>query len=115
MSSTQTGRQAEAAARVYLEMRGYSIIEQNFRRPRFEIDIIAQKDDTVYFVEVKYRRVDTAGSGFEAITASKLNQMKFAAEAWVEECKWTGPYQLAAIELAGNDFSVMSFVDNAYF
>lgn len=109
-----TGRKAEAAAATYLEMRGYKILEQNFRRPRLEIDIIAQKDDTVYFVEVKYRRTDNQGSGFDAITTSKLKQMRFAAEYWVEECKWYGPYQLAAIELAGDEFAVIGFIDNAY-
>lgn len=112
MSSTRTGRQAEAAARVYLEMRGYQILEQNFRRPRCEIDIIACKEEVIYFVEVKYRRTDDQGSGLEAITASKLRQMIYAAETWVEEYKWHGPYQLAAIELAGPDYSVLGFIDN---
>lgn len=115
MSSTYTGRKAEAAAAVYLEMRGYKIIEQNFRRPRCEIDIVASKDDTIYFVEVKYRRNDDQGGGFEAITATKLGQMKFAAEIWVQETKWQGPYQLAAIELSGPDFAVLGFIDDVYF
>lgn len=112
MSSTYTGRKAEAAAAVYLEMRGYKIIEQNFRRPRCEIDIIASKDDVIFFVEVKYRRSNDQGGGFEAITASKLNQMRFAAEIWVQETKWQGPYQLSAIELSGPSFAVLGFIDN---
>lgn len=114
-STTYTGRKAEAAAAVYLEMRGYKIIEQNFRRPRCEIDIVASKGDTVYFIEVKYRRNGDQGGGFEAITQSKLKQMQYAADYWIEECKWRGPYQLGAIELAGDDFVVMGFIDNAYF
>ena len=115
MSSTQIGHRAEAAAAVYLEMRGYKILEQNFRRPRCEIDIIASKDDTVYFVEVKYRRNDNQGGGLEAITTSKLKQMQYAADYWVEECKWHGPYQLAAIELGGPTFAVLGFIDNVYY
>ncbi|MDB5169656.1 MAG: putative Ribonuclease [Candidatus Saccharibacteria bacterium] len=115
MSSTQTGRKAEAAAAMYLEMRGYSIIERNFRRPRCEIDVIASKDGVVYFVEVKYRRNDDQGGGFEAITATKLKQMKYASEIWVQETKWQGAFQLAAIELSGPDFSVLGFIDNVYF
>ncbi len=115
MNSTQVGRKAEAAAGVYLEMRGYSIVERNFRRPRCEIDIIAKKGDAVYFVEVKYRHDDDQGGGFEAITATKLGQMAFAAEIWVQESKWEGPYQLAAIELGGPDYTVMGFIDNVYY
>ena len=115
MNSTTTGRKAEVAARMYLEMRGYKILEQNFRRPRLEIDIVASKDDVIYFVEVKYRHNDDQGGGFEAITASKLKQMGYAANSWIEEYKWGGPYQLAAVELAGNDFTVVGFIDNVYY
>lgn len=114
MNTTQAGRRAEAAARVYLEMRGFTIVEQNFRRPRCEIDIIARKDDIVHLIEVKYRRDDLHGSGLEAITASKLKQMRFASEIWAQEYKWHGPYMLSAIELGGDDFAVMSFVEDIY-
>lgn len=115
MNTTYIGQKAETAAAMYLEMRGYAIIERNFRRPRCEIDIIARKDDTIYFVEVKYRATDDQGGGLEAITATKLRQMKFASDIWIQEEKWSGPYQLAAVELAGRDFTVMSFIDNVYF
>jgi putative endonuclease len=114
MKTTERGRQAERAACVYLEMRGYHIIEQNWRRPNCEIDIVAKKGDTVYFVEVKYRFNDDQGGGLEAITASKLRHMQFAASSWVQETKWTGPQQLAAVEIAGPQYSVLSFIDNVY-
>lgn len=114
MNTTETGRRAEAAAKVYLEMRGYKIIEQNFRRPRCEIDIIAQKGAVIYFVEVKYRRTDEQGGGLEAVTATKLRQMRYAAEVWVEETKWRGEYVLSAIELAGPTFAVLGFIDNVF-
>lgn len=112
MNTTLIGRKAEAAAANYLDMRGFAIIEQNFRRPRLEIDIVAKKHDRLYFVEVKYRADDAQGGGLEAITATKLRQMQYAADAYVHEVKWAGEYQVAAIELAGADFSVVSFVDD---
>jgi putative endonuclease len=114
MNTTLAGRRAEMAAGVYLEMRGYRIIEQNWRRPRAEIDIIAEKNGVIHFVEVKYRRGNEQGSGLDAITPSKLKQMRRAAWLWVDEVKWRGEYLLSAIELAGPDFSVLNFVDNAY-
>lgn len=106
-----TGRKAESAAKVYLEMRGYQILEQNYRRPRCEIDIVAKKDSVIYFVEVKYRRSDAQGGGFDYVTGTKLRQMRFAAETWVEDCKWRGDWRLSAIEIGGSDFAVMGFVD----
>ena len=114
MNSTDTGRRAEKAAKVYLEMRGYEIIEQNWRRPRCEIDIIARKDGIIHFVEVKYRFNDGQGGGLEAITAAKLKQMRRAAWAWVDEYKWKGEYVLSAVELSGADFAVIGFVENVF-
>ena len=114
MNTTQTGHKAEMAAKVYLEMRGYRILEQNWRRPAYEIDIIASKDGRIYFVEVKYRYDDQQGGGLEAITKSKLQHMIRAARAWTEESKWPGEYCLAAIEIAGPTFAILSFIDNVY-
>src|SRR5580698_9465894 len=114
MNSTETGRKAERAASTYLEMRGYEIIERNWRRPRCEIDIVARKDGVIYFVEVKYRFSDDQGSGLDAITESKLKQMRRAAWMWVEETKWRGDYSLAAVEIAGPEFAVLSFIDNVF-
>lgn len=112
MNSTRTGHKAEEAAKIYLEMRGYKIVEQNYRRSRCEIDIVAQKGDAMYFVEVKYRRHDSQGSGLEYVTQTKLKQMQFAADTWVDEYKWHGSCQLSAIEIAGADFVVLSFIEN---
>jgi putative endonuclease len=114
MNTTDIGHRAELAAKVYLEMRGYRIIEQNWRRPRCEIDIVAEKDGVIHFVEAKYRLSDGQGSGLEAITATKLKQMKRAAWVWVDEYKWRGEYMLSAIELAGPDFAVLSFVEDVF-
>ena len=112
MSSTETGRRAEAAAKVYLEMRGFKIMELNWRRPRAEVDIIAQKDGIMHFIEVKYRRDDNQGGGFDAITSTKLRQMRRGAELWVEESKWNGEFVLSAIDIQGRDFAIMGFVEN---
>jgi putative endonuclease len=114
MSTTETGKKAEIAASVYLEMRGFKIIERNWRRPRCEIDIIAEKDGLVHFVEVKYRMTDDQGGGLEAITVSKLKQMRRAAWTWVDESKWHGEYILSAVEIAGPQFTVMGFVENVF-
>ncbi len=114
MSSTETGRKAEKAAATYLEMRKYKIIERNWRRPRCEIDIIAEKDGVIYFVEVKYRRNDDQGGGLEAITPAKLRRMRYAATSWLVEAKWRGPSQLAAVEVADPNFTILSFIDNVF-
>jgi putative endonuclease len=112
MSTTDTGHKAERAAANYLIMRGFEILELNWRRPRSEVDIIAQKNGVVYFVEVKYRKTDNQGSGLDYITTTKLQRMRRGAESWVEEVKWRGEYQLAAVEVAGPTFAIEHFIDD---
>jgi putative endonuclease len=47
------GAQGETEAVEYLRSAGYAIVERNFRSRRGEIDIIAEKDGTLAFLEVK--------------------------------------------------------------
>ena len=49
------GSHAEAFVISYLTRHGVSIIAQNYQKRFGEIDIIAQKRNTIAFVEVKYR------------------------------------------------------------
>lgn len=106
MTTVEIGRKAEAAAAAFLVRKGCTIIAQNWRTRRCEIDIIAERDGIVYICEVKYRSTIHQGSGIEYITPKKLRQMQFAAQSWVYMFGWNGPHQLCAIEVAGPDFSV---------
>lgn len=108
-SSYSLGRQAEAAAAQYLKDLGYTILEQNWRTAWCEIDIVAIKEQVVYFVEVKFRSTNTNGSGLDYISEAKLKQMARSAESWVLAKGWEDDYQLSAIELEGPDFSVKTF------
>lgn len=113
MTTFATGREAENAAADYLKARGFQILEQNWRTRFCEIDIVAVKGRTLYFVEVKYRHGDTQGSGLEYITMRKLRQMRFAAMSWVHTHGWSGDYELSAIEVAGKEFVVTEFIESA--
>jgi len=101
MTNYQTGHDAEKVAAQYLENIGYKILELNWKTKYCEIDIVAEKENKVYLVEVKYRKTAEFGSGLEYITPKKLNQMKFAAELWVSQHDWKNDYSLAAIEIDG--------------
>jgi putative endonuclease len=47
------GALGEEIAATYLSRKGFKVIGKNYRRPWGEIDIIAEKGDSVRFVEVK--------------------------------------------------------------
>ena len=76
------GRYGEQRAAIYLEDRGYQIIERNWRCASGEIDLIVRQDDRFVFVEVKTRNGSGYGHPFEAITASKVARMRRLAGEW---------------------------------
>jgi putative endonuclease len=96
MNTTSAGLKAEQAVADELKNLGYIIIDQNWKTKFAEVDIIALKDQTMYFVEVKFRRSDRAGDGFDYITPQKLHHMERAAGAWVQMNSWEKPYELLA-------------------
>ena len=53
MNTKSVGNDGEKRAAAFLESKGFSIIERNWRTNRGEIDIIAQKGEYLVFVEVK--------------------------------------------------------------
>lgn len=112
MTTFATGRKAEAVAAEYLEKLGFKVLQQNYRTRWCEIDIVAEKAKTVYFVEVKYRQNEEQGSGLEYITPRKLQQMSFAAEFWLADKHRDSQYCLAGLEVTGEDFTVTSFIDS---
>ncbi|NLK72061.1 MAG: YraN family protein [Clostridiales bacterium] len=69
------GKLGEEIAVSYLKKRGYKIIETNFSCKFGEIDIIAEKDDTICFIEVKTRTNESFGSPIEAITPFKMKHI----------------------------------------
>ncbi|HRJ06307.1 MAG TPA: ribonuclease HII [Candidatus Saccharibacteria bacterium] len=77
------GDGAEAVVANYLTENGYGVVERNWKTKFCEIDIVAQKSGTLYFVEVKHRKTANHGGGVAAITPRKLRQMRFAASLYL--------------------------------
>ncbi len=111
MTNYATGHKAEVRAADYLKKRGYKILNLNWKTKYCEIDIVAQRKNTIYFVEVKYRKGSAQGIGLDYITTGKLRQMKFAAELWVVNNQWLGEYQLAALSMSNNE---IIFIDEIW-
>jgi len=78
-TKVQLGATGETLAVNYLKRLGYKIIEQNFRVRYGEIDIIAEQDGTLVFIEVKTRTGKRYGVPFESITADKQSHLSKAA------------------------------------
>lgn len=80
-SNRKTGDRAELTAIQYLQRHGYEIVETNFvASTGGEIDIVARKDGTTVFFEVKYRSGDSHGSAVETFTRAKKRRFLFAVK-----------------------------------
>ena len=65
------GKWGEERAIRELERRGYAILARRYRTRHGEIDIVADDDGTIVFVEVKVRETAECGSAAEAVTTRK--------------------------------------------
>lgn len=79
MSTKQDGDWGEALAAEYLEARGCRIVEKEWRCRFGEIDLIAEKDGVLLFVEVKLRTNLQYGMPREYVTAKKQEKLRAAA------------------------------------
>ncbi len=95
-------RRARRAAGVYLQMRGYEIIELLWQQSNYSVDIIARRDEVMYFVSVRCNLSDPDMSERE-------EWAEHARDLWVEENKWQGQAVLAHIEVEPRSYAVFSF------
>lgn len=73
-----TGRAGELYASSFLESKGYRIIARNLRTPFSEVDIVAVKDETLIFVEVKTRSSQKYGRPIESVTPARIKRLERA-------------------------------------
>lgn len=107
-SSKEIGDFGEDIVCQYLTRnKGMSILDRNWKNRYCEIDIVAKKDSVIYFVEVKYRKSERYGDGFEAINDRKLTKIAFAAEYWVTAKSWQGDYQLLVASVNPNGVEII--------
>ena len=75
MKRRDTGILGEKLAREFLKKRGYHIKETNYRCPEGEIDIVAEHEDSLVFIEMRTKRSLEFGSPEKSITATKMNRL----------------------------------------
>ena len=75
MNKRETGSIYEDKAVGILRSDGYEILERNYGDGYGEIDIICSRSGEVVFVEVKYRKTDAYGEGYEAVDKRKMRHI----------------------------------------
>ena len=100
----------------YLLQRNFTILHRNWRWSRYEIDVIAVKDQVVYFIEVKTRSSLAFGYPEEAVSKKKIEHMlKSARQFQLKYPQWRQiQYSILSITLLRNQPAEFFFIEDVY-
>ena len=98
------GEAGEAAAARYLSKTGWRILARRWKPGRYEIDLVAEKDGVVAFVEVKTRRSGGLAPPAAAVDARKRRRIVAAARAGARRWRFASAFRfdIVAIEWDGD-------------
>ena len=107
-----TGNKAEEMATEFLIKKGYTILTRNYIFGKGEIDIIAEKDNWMVFVEVRARSEVIYGFPEQTISKAKASLIMKTAENYVYQKDWRGKIRFDIISIiVGQDFEIRQFED----
>jgi putative endonuclease len=108
--NVRRGWRGERIAARFLKKDGFHILDRNWRYGRYELDIVAEKQTCIVFVEVRSRTIKSLQSGFDSVGIKKKTAIKHAACAYrrshpgiksyrfdVISIDWTGDGKLQTI------------------
>ncbi len=90
----ELGWRGEEAVRRWLERRGFTFVERNFRTRYGEIDLIMKDGDVLVFIEVKTRTSRSFGAPEESISDRKMERMEAAVAQYVQRHVVCGSYRI---------------------
>ena len=99
MNIGKTGLEGEKRVANFLRNKGYSVIRQNYSCKYGEIDIIAQTDEYILFVEVKTRKENSLVSGIQAVDSFKQSRILKTAQDFLTktECELQPRFDVAEV------------------
>jgi putative endonuclease len=111
--SQQLGRAAEDLAVRHFTERGFSVVARNYRYRRAEVDIIAQKNQLLIFVEVKARSNDQFGDPEAFVGGRQRALVRMAAEHYIIIHNWNHAirFDIVAVLKIDNHMQLAHFED----
>lgn len=116
-NSQETGQTGEAIAEGYLLSQGYTIRESNYRYQRTEIDLIAARGESLFFIEVKTRRGFDHGTPASALSPEQEKRLARAAANYMREqhFEWAFRFDIIAILLYKDGSYDLEHIEDAFF
>ena len=118
--AAEIGKKGEEKVADYLKSKGYIILKRNYKDRFGEVDIIAQNEEYIVFVEVKTRSENAIVSGFEAVNSKKQRLIKNEALMFTKRLKTelTPRIDVAEVTVSksedGNEKWKLNYLKNAY-
>jgi len=126
VTTKQTGNIGEKIAAKYLKNKGFKVIETNYAKKWGELDIVAQNNNIIHFIEVKtqsYTSKKTLHKGLtgdnwrpeEQVHHFKLHQIEKALESWLAEHDWEGEWQIDVVSVRlvhDEQYAVVDHIEN---
>ena len=80
----EAGDQSEADALRHLQAAGLKLITRNYRCPGGELDLVMLDQQTLVFVEVRFRRDRNFGGALASINPRKQQRLLLAAQRFLQ-------------------------------
>lgn len=119
-NAAEIGRIGEEKVAEYLKTKGYIILKRNYKDRYGEVDIIAQNEENIVFVEVKTRSESAIVSGFEAVDFKKQRLIKNEALMFTKRYKTDLEPRIDVAEVthktdeSGKEIWKLNYLKNAY-
>lgn len=112
----EIGNKGEVVAVAELRKKGYSILDENWRSGKNELDIVARIGDTIVFVEVKTRSTAFFGDPSEAVSIAKQQRIIQAANDYLQanELELEARFDIISIVFSGNQATI-DHMEDAFF
>lgn len=110
------GRRGEAIAKAHLEATGYEIMDENWTYGKAEVDLIAYKDQTIIFTEVKTRTGNGFGEPEDFVDDRKQKLMASAADEYIYLMNHQGEvrFDIVAILFTPQNTYTLKHIEDAF-
>jgi len=112
----ETGTRGEQIAEEYLLTKGYTLLHRNWRTGHKEVDLIAEDEGLLVFLEIKTRTGLGFGYPEESVTEAKQNHLRAAAEVFLElfPDHTTVRFDVISILLNGTTVAELRHIEDAF-
>ena len=109
------GKDGELIAFMVLQRDGFTILETNWRFQKAEVDVIAQKDGFLIFIEVKTRGSKKFGNPSDLIDKKKISLYNDAVEDYLEQYPSELEVRFDVVNIIiGKDETEIEHIPNAF-